>query len=331
MPVGYLTSTTLIETIKREGLIPASQNTFTDSDFLAMANQEIRISLIPSILQYHEEYYVRDSEAIALEANVSSYPIPYRAIGGKFRALFYQDSSGNLRSMTRISPDDRPLYQGSVNDNNCIIFYISGNEVVLLPGVGATPTGSLVFSYYLRPNELVDENRTSMITGISVGASTTVYTVDSIPQNLTSFVQDGVSLTGFSTMSKLDVLQSKPGHKTICFDITPTAIDTTNKTITFNNTDLESSIVVGDVIAFAGECIIPQIPSDLHDVLVQRVILKCNSALGDAQGVQIVSARVAEMEKNTGTLVDNRSEGNPQKINNQKGTLRSAKLRYWGN
>jgi hypothetical protein len=325
---AYLTSSTLIETVKREGMIPTSQSTFTDNDFLAIANQEIRISVVPSVMQYHEEYFVRDSEDIDLVADQSAYAIPYRAIGGKFRALFFKDSSGNLRSMTRISPEDRPIFQDS-QENNYVYFYIRGNEVVLLPEVGSNPSGSLVFSYYLRPNDLVDEDRTAMITSISEGASTTVFTVDSIPQNLSSFVQNGISLTGFTTSTKYDILQTKPGHKTIVMDISPSAIDTTSKTLTFSNDDLDDSIAVGDVICFAGECIIPQIPTDLHDVLVQRVVLKCFSALGDAQGVQITSARIAEMEKNTGILVDNRSEGNPIKINNQKGTLRSAKFKYW--
>lgn len=330
MAVGYLDSTTLISTIKREGMIPTSQQTFTDADFLAMANQEIRIGLVPTILQFHEEYFVRDSAEIALVANQSNYAIPYRAVGGKFRALFYKDTNGNLRSMSRISPDDRPHYQDSSFENNFLYFYIKGNEVVLVPGVGVSPTGSLMFSYFLRPNELVDDSRTSLIKGISVGASTTTYTVDKVPQNIVSFVQDGVSLTGFSTSSKLDIMQSRPGHKTIAFDVVPTMIDTTNLQITFSNSVLDNSIIVGDYISFAGECIIPQIPSDLHDVLAQRVILKCCSALGDAQGVTIAASKLAEMEKNAGMLVDNRSEGNPQKINNFKSTLRAAKFRSWG-
>ena len=111
MATGYLTSSSLIATVKREGMIPSSQNTFTDADFLQIANQELRIGLMPSILQYHEEYYVRDSAPIPIVSGVSNYPIPYRAVGGKFREVFYVDSQGQLRSMTRISPDDRPYYQ----------------------------------------------------------------------------------------------------------------------------------------------------------------------------------------------------------------------------
>lgn len=329
MAVGYLTSSSLIATVKRESMIPASQNTFTDADFLAIANQEIRIGMVPTILQYHEEYFVRDSDPIAIEANKSSYAIPYRAIGGKFRELFYKPDTNNLRSMSRISPDDRPYFQESGFQNPFVYFYIKGNEIVLLPDVGANPTGSLLFSYYFRPNELVDESRSATITGIAIGASDTVLTVNEIPSSLEAFIRDGITLTGFDTTSRLDILQNRPGHKTINFDVLPSAVDTTNKTITFSNDDIDtSSIILGDYICFAGECIIPQIPSDLHEVLVQRVIQRCVQALGDAQAVQMSSAKLSEMNQNMGSLIDNRAEGQATKAINRNGLVRNSLARH---
>ena len=282
--------------------------------------------MLPSIMQYHEEYYVRDSDDITLVANQSAYSIPYRAVGGKFRELFYKDTNGNLISMSRISPEDRPYYQGGGNQNNIVFYYIRGNEVVLVPDVGTSPTGSLMFSYYIRPNILVDVDRTSTITAIVVDVDTTTYTVDNIPENLTTFYQDGVPLTGFSTSSKLDLLQRKPGHRTIGFDIYPTAVDSNNLTITFSNDDLDGSIILGDMIAFAGECNIPQIPTDLHEMLAQRVLQRCMQALGDQAGFTMASSKLSEMEKNTGALIDNRSEGDPVKANNIRGTLRTSKF-----
>lgn len=333
MPVGYLTSSTLIETVKREGMIPTSQNTYSDSDFLAIANQEVRVSMLPSIMQYHEEYYARDSEPVTLIANQNNYAIPYRAVGGKFREVFYKDTSGNLSVMTRISPDDRPYYQQSNFQNRFIYFYIEGNEVVLVPNVQDNPVGSLVFSFYMRPNELVDESRIATIIAITVDslAGTTTLTVDNTPKNLTTFTQNGVTLTGFSINSSLDIMQTRPGHKTISYDVFPTNVNNVANTITFNTSDLDSSIIIGDYISFSGECMIPQIPADLHDILVQRVVQKCVQGLGDSEAFKMSSARLVEMEKNTGMLVDNRSEGQPKKANNLKSPLRWAKVnrRRW--
>jgi hypothetical protein len=396
MPVGYLTSSTLIETVKREAMIPTSQSTFTATDFLAMANQEMRIGLVPSIMQYHQEYYVRDSMPIKIVPNQSAYPIPYRAIGGKFRECFYLDSNNNLMSMSRISPDDRPFYQDSSYQNRFIYFYLQGNDIVLVPDVGANPTGSLIFSFYMRPNELVDESRVGTIKSISTTNQSGVITNISAtgPSVLTSAGHNLVSgnvikitgsnsspsvdgfypitvvdtntfsipitvmgsgtqgtwtyatatygldqmPVGFSPSVKMDLMQTNPGHKTIAFDVYPLTVDPVNKTITFNISDVTSfakppsvgvAPVVGDYISFAGECIIPQAPADLHDVLSQRVVLRCLQALGDQNGATMAASKLGEMEKYTANLVDNRAEGQPQKVNNVRGILRSSKMRAY--
>lgn len=54
----WMTSKSLIASVKRKIAIPASQSTFTDSDILAFANEEVMIAQVPSILKFHEEYFV---------------------------------------------------------------------------------------------------------------------------------------------------------------------------------------------------------------------------------------------------------------------------------
>lgn len=334
---SYLTSSTLISTVKREAMIPTTQNTFQTEDFLAIANQELRISVVPNILVYHEEYFTRDSNPVPLVANQSNYAIPYRAVGGKFRDVYYIDTNGNLQSMSRISPDDRTYYQQSNTQSSYVFFYLQGNELVLVPSVGSNPVGSLIFSYYMRPNELVDESRVATITHVAVGTSTTVVTVDGVPSGLDATVQDGASFTAFTIETKLDLLQTNPGHKTLSFDVYPTNVDSVGNTITFNNSDLlgfvgqnaSSSAIptlrAGDYIAFAGECIIPQIPSDLHDLLAQRVVARVLQSLGDQIGLQAANQKLMDMTQNAGTLINNRSEGQPQKIFARNSPLRSGK------
>ena len=311
MAVSYLTSSTLISSIKRRALIPSNQKTFQDADFLALANEEIDLGLVPSILTYHEEYFVYEGK-VDIEANISSYAIPYRAIGGKFRDLAYEDAAGNLQKMTRIAPEERVNFQNG-NGIEANAYYIKGNEVVLVPSVGATPSGKLVFLYYLRPNDLVDEDRVSTVS--SIDTNTGIITVDNVPDNIT-------------VGSKIDFLQAKSGHKTRSFDITVTGADATGGTITVDVSDLPSDLVAGDHIASAGECMIPQIPSDLHSVLAQRVAARCLEALGDTQGLTNANTKLQEMELKTGSLIDNRSEGNPQKITNNNSLLRQRR-RGW--
>src|SRR3990167_5315956 len=102
---GYLTTDTLLEMIKTESMVPDSNAALDDDDFLAMANQEMRIGMLPTIMQFHEEYLVRTDTPTALVANQSAYAIPYRAVGGKLREVFYLDTSNNLNKMVRVNPD----------------------------------------------------------------------------------------------------------------------------------------------------------------------------------------------------------------------------------
>jgi hypothetical protein len=402
---GYLTTDTLLSTIKREAAVPATQSFLTDDDLLDMANQEIRVAMMPTIMQFHQEYLVHSDAPQTLIANQSGYAIPYRAVGGKVRDVFYLDQSNNLCKLTRIDPDNKPYFQQSGIQNSYYSYFVENDNVVLMPVVGSNPSGSLAFSYYMRPNELVDESRVATITAIStptslsgsitsisiasptvitsaahglstgniinisnsnstpsvdglytvtvVNANTftipvnvnvagttgsweydvTTFTVDDLP-TVTAFYQNGQSVTSFTTSTLVDILQRKPGHKTLSYDVSPIAVDSVNKTITFYTPDIETYVVApnviaapvtGDYIAFAGESIIPQIPSDLHDILSQRVVLRVLQSLGDAQGYQIAKDKLDDMNKLMGNLIDNRTEGNQKKINNLGSVLRAAK------
>jgi hypothetical protein len=109
----------------------------------------------------------------------------------------------------------------------------------------------------------------------------------------------------------------------------PTSVNSTLRTINFDPSDLPSGLVIGDQIAFAGESCIPQIPDELHSVLAQRVVCRIMEAQGDQAGLQAANGKLADMEARMGSLIDNRSDGNPQKVNNLRSPLRNAKLRWW--
>jgi hypothetical protein len=323
----YMTSTTLIDAIKRKALLPNNQSTFTNADFLAFANEELQIGVVPSLMILHEEYFVY-KDVVTMMPNQVRYTIPYRAIGGKLRDLFYQDLGGTLHEMTRVSPNDKAYYQTSHLQNRYIAYYIEGNDIVILPTVSPQVTGTLIFTYFLRPNELVEQDRVAIVQSISVGATTTTYTVDAVP-------------TGMTSTTLVDLLQTKPGHKTRKFDISPSQIIGSTQ-IVFNNSDLLIDPIVnqtlgipvameaGDQICFAGECFVPQIPTDLHSVLAQRVAARCLEALGDQQGLQAANVKLEEMEQKTGTIADNRVGGSIIKVTNFGGLLRTSRVRRRG-
>lgn len=293
----FLTTNTLIESIKRRANIPQNQVTFKTADFLAFINEEVKLGIVPSVLRLHENYFLRD-ETIALVANKSNYEIPYRAIGNKLRDIYYQDDNGNLFEMSQIDVENLAEYSSVTNTNRVYYYYIRNNEVILLPEIGDSVSGNIYMLYYIRPNEIVEESRCPSVTNIDT--TTGIVTLSSIP-------------THFSTSISYDIISKNSPHKCRVIDITSTAISTTLKQITLDPDDLED-VVVGDYLCKAEETLIPQIPEELHSVLAHRVAMKCMEAQGDVQGMQLAGAKLGEMENNTVTLINNRVEGSPKKI-----------------
>lgn len=163
----YLTSQDLLDSVKRRISFPSYQSTFTDTDILSLANEEMSISQVPSVLQYHEGYFVYRVD-VPLRPNVSRYAIPDRAIGMRLRDVMYNDSNNNLSEMTRVDDGDKAFFQYSSTSNSTITkFYLENNEVVLTQSIGGDVVGSLAFYIFLRPNQLVQNNRAAIIQSFS--------------------------------------------------------------------------------------------------------------------------------------------------------------------
>lgn len=306
---SYYTSDELIKSVKRRAMIPKNQNTFDNEDFLAFADEEMNLGLLPSVLRMHEDYYLR-TEEISLVQGQIRYSIPYRAIGNKLRDVSFKDGSGSIFEMTRISVEDVSYYQGSSAQNRIYAFYIENNEIVLVPDNVTFGSGSVLrVSFYLRPNSLVTLDSVAVITDIN--RTTGVIQVSNMPEE-------------FSASKLMDFVKVKSPHKIIDYDIQPASVNTTSKTITFDVADIPSELEVGDHVCLATETAIPQLPSDLHVVLAHRVASRCLEAIGDLEGLQAANQKLAEMEQQTTVLIDNRVEGAPKKVVNRHGILRSG-------
>jgi hypothetical protein len=157
----YFTSRDLIDAVKRNMAFPIAQVTFQEQDLLDFANEEMYLSQVPSIMQYHSEYLVF-SEQIPLKRGVVRYDIPERAIGVKLRDLTYVDTQGNMFEMTDVGADHKSYYNtisGNVAAN--VHFYLEGNEIVLTSEPGDV-SGHLLATYFLRPNALVLDERAAI-------------------------------------------------------------------------------------------------------------------------------------------------------------------------
>ena len=316
-----LTTNKLVDTSLRRGLIPSDQATFTCCDIHEIMNEEIGIHVIPMVLRMHEEYFVVDEDITVCSCEVR-YKIPYRAIGNKLRDVQYVHSDGTHYEMTRVSIEDRPSCLDSNYRDKFLKFYVEGDNIVLMDKQNSG--GNLRFSYYIRPNELVKNNRAGVISAIATCscAGTTTYTVSCFP-------------THFSCTCVFDIIQAKSPNKIIVFDKTKAASCATAKTITFTTSTLSQvdicststttvTIAVGDYVMKAEETIVPQLPTELHPILAQRTAVKMLEALGDTEGMQNAQKELERMEFNAQTIIDNRVEGAQQKVVNRHSLLKDG-------
>ena len=402
----WMTSDTLVESISRKISLPLSQGTFSKEDILAFATEEMFISQVPSVMIYHEEYFVWPVK-VPLVPNKTRYPIPDRAIGMKIRDLFYEDQSGNLFEMTRISEDDKAFFQRQMGTYQTISkYYFESNNIVLSPFEINSPTGYLNFAIYLRPNVLVPNERAAiiqcftktitvdnsqvvagdtvtingsifeavassptanqfLIAGDSLGTAAnlaSVITISGIIRSAgvgspatttatlcyndivdTSIVvsnNDGFSLQvsqgiQFNSIPDhivdgvvIDILETKAGHSMRDYGITLGTNSVSGNIITFPAGVVPSNVIVGDYICVENECIIPQIPTDLHSGLAERTCARILAAIGDQAGQAASDKKIAEIDQSQGTLLNNRAEGSIKKVVSRHSLLAMGKMAY---
>lgn len=305
---SYMNSDELIESVKRRAFIPRTQSTFQNEDFLKFADEEMSMGLVPTILRMHEDYLLY-SEEVTVTPNQKRYPIPYRAVGNKLREISFKDGNGNIYEMTRITIDDLPYFNYG-NINRPYAFYISNNEVVLVPEKSTLSVGTkLVMSYYMRPNSLVMLDKVAPITAID--RTTGIIQVSNVPAN-------------YNISRLFDFISVKSPNKTLAFDTSVVSINPLSKTITMTPSLIPASLSVGDHICLAEQSAIPQVPSDLHVLLAQRVAARCLDAMGDTEGLQSAYQKLAELDAQAQALIDNRVDGAPLKVVNRHNTLRSG-------
>jgi hypothetical protein len=77
----------------------------------------------------------------------------------------------------------------------------------------------------------------------------------------------------------------------------------------------------------AGESCIPNVPTELHAILAQRVACRVLEAIGDTQSLQNANSKLQEMEGKAGVILDSRVEGAVHKVVN-RGVLRNIRGRF---
>jgi hypothetical protein len=176
--------------------------------------------------------------------------------------------------------------------------------------------------------------------GITYDQDNTYINFDQLPTSYTDPETDiETTLYNPNGTSYVDFLQTNPGHRTYTYDVRLVSVNGTVgafatddlKTYQNNSSGGELTfynIKIGDYICLQNECIIPQIPPELHNALAERAASRVLMAIGDMQGYQISQAKIAEMNKMQETLIGSRIESSVPKVFNRYSLLRLGKSRF---
>jgi hypothetical protein len=307
-----LTSSKLIESVRKRAMIPTDTSVYKDEDILDILNEEIDAGLMSTLLVLHEEYLVNYID-LDFDSSTDRYVIPYRASGNKLREVSIVSSDGNHYELSRISLDQLSDYKNGIIGSDRNVFYVENNYVVL---ADSQLSGDKVrMYYYLRPNSLVLEKNIGNITNIN--RTTGVITLSNFP-------------SGFSSLQEMDFVGKRSPNKIYCYDKTPLSVDVNTKTITFNLTDIPKELIVGDYLCMKEQTPVPNIPTEMHPLLAQRAAVFILEALGDTEGLGNAKLKLKQMEDSINNLIDDRVEGAPQKVKPRYSSLQetSTLLRF---
>lgn len=264
MATSY-TADDLLEQVRRGGSLPAAASTGTaDADLLAHADAELRDTLVPLMLGVQEEYYQRQF-LVSIISGVGGYRINKRAALSRLNTVEWLNADNSGYPLDRIDPK-RALQVGvsTTSSGQPRYYYLEGGRLVMWPTPNAA--GTVRIRAFVRPARLTlttDTTNVKPITAVTVGATETEVTI----------VAHGISVSAIR-----DVVASTPSFEHLALDATATVEDV--DTLSFLNTSLTTSPIVGDYVCVSDYTPYVQLPVELQPALVELVITRVLRARG---------------------------------------------------
>jgi hypothetical protein len=281
------TTADLLAAIKRRTFAPTSQNTFPNSELLALADEEMQTVIVPELMAVREEFFVT-SEDVPVTAGQAAYDIPWRAIGMAAREVKLVDSSGSYTDLPQISPESI----SSDSPGTPTAFYLRDNQIVLYPTPN-TNALTLRISYSRSPSRHVETSSAAVVSAV-IGFD---VNINAVPAAFTSAVQyDFIRATGGQEIVAMNLAAAGVGPSSLTMSVTP-----------------PSALRAGDYVALAGETPVVQLPREYRTCLAQATCVRVLKSLR-MDGFREEKEVLDEMLEKARLLVSPRVVGEPMKI-----------------
>lgn len=296
-----LIASKLIKSVRDRAMIPDDTTVYDDASVLEILNEEIDVGLLNTLMTLNEEHLVTYTDKAAENKRLV---IPSRAVASKLRDL-QRLTGSSVREMSRVTLEEITDYDSGYSSSNGDLFYIEGDEIVLLGESEST----MRMYFHLRPNVISLEFTCAQIT--SIDRNTGVIQFSSIP-------------AAFSSLAQLDFIQDKSPNKILAFDIDVTSVTISTKNIVVSPASIPKRLAVGDWVCPTETSPYPNVPTEMHPMLAQRAAIYILEALGDAENLAAARGKLNQMETSVQKILDDRVEGAPRKIKSRHGFLASS-------
>jgi hypothetical protein len=273
-----------VQTCAKVAALSTNQANLATSDFLTFANLVVD-GLASEILAAREEFLLFQ-DSLAVTAGQQGYRIPYRALNGIIRHMWFEDGTTNrwylyplaIESIENYATNEAGTPHG---------FFVQGNQIMLLP----TPniSGTLQMIYPFRPSNLVDVSTTATITAIN--GSTVTFA--NMPTNFASGLQ-------------YDIIDHLAGNGIVGYDL-PAVVS--GNTLIFAN--LPANAAVGNYVALAQQSPVPMLPDEADPLLLEMTVLRIEIIRGNPARIKNSAALVQDKRKGFDQLLANRIISKP--------------------
>ena len=285
------TTDNLLTSIKNRAQLPDTTNPSSISapaNLLSLATEEMRIKIVPLILNADKEFYVSRLD-VPVVANQEAYALPTRAAGNVLRSIRLVNGAYDA-PFGAMDRDSLPMLPASTP----LGYFFEDNKICLFPAPASAGL-TIRMRYFQRPSRLEQTANCAQVTAVNTVASQ--VTVSSVPAS-------------WQAGNTVDFIAQVVPYPTRAIDQAIVSISGT--TITFST--LPSDLAVSDWIALSEYSPLPQMPEEFQPVLSQMVVCKCLEATGDRQGLQVALADLKVNLANAVTLITPRDESHPDKI-----------------
>lgn len=299
----------LIRSVRNRALIPTDTSVFQDEDILDILNEEVTQGLLATIMSLNEEHLV-DHIDIPIDSTQDlsqGIKIPERAVGNKLREVSYI-REGNVYELSRISLEELSDYRNDFDryNYNLDLFYVEGDRIKFVSNRVSADFVRVYF--YMMPNDIVLESECAKVNSI-------VVRQDGFTEVIVQSIPDSFAASG-GTFPKLDIVSAKVPNKIVSFDIEiDSLVQGSPNKIIMKSEDVPSFVEKDDYVCLQFNTPYLNMPTEMHSLLAQRASVYILEALGDTEGLRNALTRLQGMENSIQTVLEDRVEGAPQKIN----------------